>query len=78
MIVVHTDPNFLSEIKKLEGYVLEELNVRKLTLSTDKAAYNVRLTAEPDHKALGQRFKTDFKSMLAAIKVGAHPHVINT
>lgn len=46
----------------------QELNVRQLTLSTDKDKYGIRLRAEPDHMVLGKRLKGAFKSVTAAIK----------
>ncbi|TRY85096.1 hypothetical protein DNTS_023042 [Danionella cerebrum] len=45
-----------------------ELNVRTLTLSTDKDRYGIRLRAEPDHMVLGKRLKAAFKSVTASIK----------
>lgn len=48
--------------------VLQELNVRVLTLSADKARYGVRLRAEPEHTVLGRRLKGAFKPLMAAIK----------
>lgn len=47
---------------------LQELNVRQVTLSTDKDKYGIRLRAEPDHMVLGKRLKGAFKSVMAAIK----------
>ncbi|XP_054831699.1 isoleucine--tRNA ligase, cytoplasmic isoform X2 [Eublepharis macularius] len=47
---------------------LMELNVRQVTLSTDKDKYGIRLRAEPDHMVLGKRLKGAFKSVMAAIK----------
>lgn len=47
---------------------LQELNVRQLTLSTDKDKYGIRLRAEPDHMVLGKRLKGAFKSVTASIK----------
>jgi len=69
VVVVHTEQKVLDDVSRLEKYILEELNVRKLTVSTDKTTYNVRLSAEPDHKLLGQRFKKEFKSIVGGIKV---------
>lgn len=46
----------------------QELNVRQLTLSTDKDKYGIRLRAEPDHMVLGKRLKGAFKSVTASIK----------
>lgn len=46
----------------------QELNVRQLTLSTDKDKYGIRLRAEPDHMVLGKRLKGAFKAVTASIK----------
>lgn len=49
-------------------FVFQELNVRQLTLSTDKDKYGIRLRAEPDHMVLGKRLKGAFKAVTASIK----------
>lgn len=68
VVVVHQDPQYISDVKTLEPYILSELNVRKLTTTTDKTTYGITLRAEPDHKTLGLRLKQDFKNVTAAIK----------
>ncbi|XP_075040062.1 isoleucine--tRNA ligase, cytoplasmic [Mixophyes fleayi] len=68
VVVIHQEPEALSDIKSLEKYILEELNVRQVTVSTDKQKYGIRLRAEPDHMVLGKRLKGAFKSVMAAIK----------
>ncbi|XP_055922181.1 isoleucine--tRNA ligase, cytoplasmic [Eupeodes corollae] len=68
IIVIHKDENYLKDIENLQDYVKSELNVRKLTLSSDKEKYGITLRAEPDHKTLGQRLKGDFKAVMSAIK----------
>ncbi|MBN3308685.1 SYIC protein, partial [Amia calva] len=68
VVVIHQDPEALKDIQSLQKYILEELNVRLLTLSTDKDKYGIRLRAEPDHMVLGKRLKGAFKSVTAAIK----------
>jgi len=50
IIVIHKDKQTLEEIKSLQDFILSELNVRKLTLSSEKEKYGVTLRAEPDHK----------------------------
>lgn len=69
VVVIHQDPTFLEDIRSLESYVVEELNVRKLTTTTDKKRYGVRLRAEPDHKTLGVRLKGAYKSVIESVKV---------
>uniref|UniRef100_A0ABI7X1Z1 isoleucine--tRNA ligase n=1 Tax=Felis catus TaxID=9685 RepID=A0ABI7X1Z1_FELCA len=68
IVVIHQDPEALNEIKSLEKYIIEELNVRKVTLSTDKNKYGIRLRAEPDHMVLGKRLKGAFRAVMTAIK----------
>uniref|UniRef100_A0A9J7YU49 isoleucine--tRNA ligase n=1 Tax=Cyprinus carpio carpio TaxID=630221 RepID=A0A9J7YU49_CYPCA len=68
VVVIHQDPEALRDIQSLQKYILEELNVRQLTLSTDKDKYGIHLRAEPDHMVLGKRLKGAFKSVTAAIK----------
>ncbi|KAK2874542.1 hypothetical protein Q8A67_021695 [Cirrhinus molitorella] len=68
VVVIHQDPEALRDIQSLQKYILEELNVRQLTLSTDKDKYGIRLRAEPDHMVLGKRLKGAFKSVTSSIK----------
>uniref|UniRef100_A0A0A1X6E8 Isoleucine--tRNA ligase, cytoplasmic n=1 Tax=Zeugodacus cucurbitae TaxID=28588 RepID=A0A0A1X6E8_ZEUCU len=68
IIVIHRDPEVLESVERFSGFILNELNVRNLTLSSDKCKYGVTMRAEPDHKLLGQRLKGDFKTVLNAIK----------
>lgn len=68
IVVIHRDSNVLKDIDSLKRYILEELNVKELILTTDKEKYGVTLKAEPDHKTLGARLKGEFKSIMQAIK----------
>ncbi|XP_034022071.1 isoleucine--tRNA ligase, cytoplasmic [Thalassophryne amazonica] len=68
VVVIHQDPEALRDIQTLQKYILEELNVRQLTLSSDKDKYGIRLRAEPDHMVLGKRLKGAFKAITASIK----------
>lgn len=67
-VIVIQKAEYLDDIKSLEQFILGELNVRKLTLSSDKQKYGVTMRAEPDHKVLGLRLKNDFKDVTLAIK----------
>ena len=42
--------------------------MRKITASSDKHKFGVRLRAEPDNQALGRRLKGAFKEVSQAIK----------
>lgn len=68
LVIIHQDPEYLTDILSLEKYIIEEMNVRKITVSSDKVKYGVTLRAEPDHKTLGARLKGDFKAITQEIK----------
>lgn len=68
MILIHSDQNCLNDIVSLKGYILEELNIRRLTVTTDKEKFSVHLKAEPDIKRLGQRLLSASKPVFQAIR----------
>jgi isoleucyl-tRNA synthetase len=59
LVVLHQSPEFLEDVRRLEKYVTEELNVRDLVLSADEAKYGVQYTVQADVKNLGMKFKKD-------------------
>ena len=69
VVVILRDEQALADLKVMERYILEELNVRSLHLTTDKQKFGVSLRAEPDHKTLGARLKSQFKAITLEIKV---------
>lgn len=68
VVVIHTNEQYLSDLKSLEPFILSELNARSMVVCADKTQYGVQMRAEPDHKTLGLRLKGDFKAVMAAIK----------
>lgn len=42
--------------------------MRQLTITSNKEKYGVYLTAEPDHRTLGTKFKKQYKDLMVAIK----------
>ena len=68
IVVINQDQRVVDDIVSLKSYILEELNVKTLTVTTNKQKYGVTLKAEPDHKNLGARLKGEFKSVMANIK----------
>jgi len=68
VVVIHKDREVLDDVDSLKSYILDELNVKRLTLSTQKQDYGVVLRAEPDHKTLGFRLKAAFKDVMKEVK----------
>lgn len=59
LIVIHPEQEYLDDIKSLENYILEELNVRDLVLSSDEDKYNVQYSVSADFSVLGKKLKKD-------------------
>ncbi|KAK3117256.1 isoleucine--tRNA ligase [Teratosphaeriaceae sp. CCFEE 6253] len=59
LVVLHADPEWLGDVRALQGYVAEELNVRDVVLTGDEGGYGVEYAVLADVKSLGQKFKKD-------------------
>lgn len=59
LVVIHPDQQYLDDIKSLETYICEELNVRDLVLSRDEDKYNVQYSVSADFAVLGKKLKKD-------------------
>ncbi|KAJ7379527.1 Isoleucine--tRNA ligase, cytoplasmic [Desmophyllum pertusum] len=68
LVVIHQQQQSLNDVLSLENYIKQELNVRKITVSSDKHKFGVQLRAEPDNQVLGRRLKGAFKQVSQAIK----------
>jgi isoleucyl-tRNA synthetase len=63
LVVIHPDPVYLEDIRSLEGYITEELNVRDLLLSSDEVNYNVQYSVSADWPVLGKKLKKDVQKV---------------
>lgn len=68
LVVIHRNPTSQQDLQNLKQYILEELNVRTLTLASEDSKYGVQLQGEPDNERLGKRLKGDFKKVAPAVK----------
>ncbi|CAL8068475.1 unnamed protein product [Calicophoron daubneyi] len=67
-IAIHPDPVVRHHIEAAEGYIVEELNVRTLTVTDNKERYGVQLRGVLNHRILGARLKKDYKAVVEAVK----------
>ncbi|VEU22627.1 DEKNAAC103536 [Brettanomyces naardenensis] len=67
MVVLHSDPSFLADIKSLQKYIIEELNVRELIITSDEEKYAVEYHAVADWPVLGKKLKKDVKKVKSAL-----------
>ncbi|GBC08883.1 hypothetical protein RclHR1_08450011 [Rhizophagus clarus] len=59
LIVIHSDSQYHSDILSLKNYIIEELNVKNLVVTSDEDKYSIKYRAEADWKVLGQKLKKD-------------------
>lgn len=67
LIVIHPDPVYLEDVRSLEGYITEELNIRDLVLSSEEAKYNVQFSVSADWPVLGKKLKKDVQKVKKAL-----------
>ncbi|KAK9430530.1 tRNA synthetases class I-domain-containing protein [Lipomyces doorenjongii] len=59
LVVMHVDPQYLDDIRGLQQYIVEELNIRDLILTSDEEKYGVVYRCEADWPTLGKKLKRD-------------------
>jgi isoleucyl-tRNA synthetase len=81
LVVIHHSQEYLDDIKSLEGYICEELNVQDLVLTSDEAKHNVQYSVTADWPVLGKKLKKDMARVKKALPTvtsdEAHGYVIN-
>lgn len=67
LIILHSDPEYLADVEALKSYIIEELNVRDLIITSDEAKYGVEYRAAADWPVLGKKLKKDAKKVKDAL-----------
>ena len=68
LTIINSDEALLDDMRRIERYVQEELNVQSVEYSTDESAY-IELCAKPNFPLLGKRLGKRMKSFAAVIDV---------
>lgn len=67
LVVIHPDAGYLEDVRSLESYISEELNVHELILTSDEATYNVQYSVTADWPVLGKKLKKDMAKVKKAL-----------
>jgi isoleucyl-tRNA synthetase len=67
LVVIHKDEEYLDDVRSLEEYIKEELNVRGLVLSSDEGKYDVQYSVSADWPSLGKKLKKDAQKVKKAL-----------
>lgn len=67
LIVLNSDPDYINDVESLKNYIIEELNIRDLIITSDEVKYGVEYKAVADWPILGKKLKGDAKKVKAAL-----------
>lgn len=67
LVVIHADHVYLEDVKSMESYIKEELNIQELVLSSDEAKYNVQYKVSADWPVLGKKLKKEVQKVKKAL-----------
>lgn len=67
LVIIHTDPQYIEDVRSVQSYIEEELNVHNLVLTSDEAAYNVQYTVTADWPVLGKKLRKDMGRVKKAL-----------
>ena len=59
LIVIHSDPEYLSDLHDLDYYIKDEVNVQQLELTSDESKYEVKYACSADWPTLGKKLRKD-------------------
>ena len=67
LVILHSDESYLKDVEALKNYIIEELNVRDVVITSDEAKYGVEYKAVADWPVLGKKLKKDAKKVKDAL-----------
>lgn len=67
LVIIHTDPQYIEDVRSVQSYIEEELNVHNLVLTSDEAAYNVQYSVLADWPVLGKKLRKDMGRVKKAL-----------
>jgi isoleucyl-tRNA synthetase len=59
MVVIHRDPQYLEDVRRMETDICSELNVHNLVLTSNEEKYQVQYSVSADWPVLGKKLKKD-------------------
>ncbi|CAJ0923438.1 19145_t:CDS:10 [Entrophospora sp. SA101] len=59
LVVVHSNTQYHSDVLSLESYIVEELNIKNLLVTSEEDKYGIKYKVEADWKVLGAKLRKD-------------------
>lgn len=67
IVIYHPDQEYLDDISHLKQYIIEELNVREVILSSDEQQCGVKWKVDADWPVLGKKLRKDLPRLKKAL-----------
>ncbi|KAL8365845.1 hypothetical protein RB595_004562 [Gaeumannomyces hyphopodioides] len=67
LVVIHHSSEYLEDVRSLQTYITEEMNIRDLVLTSDEAKHGVQYSATADWPVLGKKLKKDMARVKKAL-----------
>ncbi|KAK9463263.1 tRNA synthetases class I-domain-containing protein [Lipomyces oligophaga] len=67
LVVMHPDKQYLEDVAGLKQYIIEELNIQDLILTSDEEKYGVVYQCQADWPTLGKKLKKDIVKVKSAL-----------
>lgn len=68
LVVINSNQSYCDDVKALQSYIMDELNVRSVTISNDESKFGVSYKVQADYKVLGTRLKKDLPAVKKALE----------
>ena len=59
LAIIHSDTEYLADLRSLEYYIREEVNVRNVDFTSDESRHEVQYTCSADWPTLGKKLRKD-------------------
>ncbi|KAJ9112886.1 hypothetical protein QFC19_000441 [Naganishia cerealis] len=67
LIIFHHDPEYLADVKALETYIQDEMNVFELTLTSEEEKMGIKYRATAEWPVLGKKLRKDLARVKKAL-----------
>lgn len=66
-VIIHHDPEYLADLESLKQYIIDELNIRDLILTSDEEKFGVEYKVQADWPVLGKKLRKDIVKVKNAL-----------
>lgn len=66
-VIIHHDKEYLRDLESLKSYIIDELNIRDVILTSEEEKFDVEYRAQADWPVLGKKLRKDINKVKKAL-----------